>query len=179
MLATAVRDKRPVSGTRAKGANGWSIVVSSRRSHLWPGSIPHRGNAPRDAARGKPQHLHPMGPSSCPTSPPRDLALVTRSWGRLYHEPRGVQRNPVLQPSPHLPSSPRHSLCFPDRSTALPKTRSLHFLLQRPGWIIPQASSLQLPCPLHPPRKECGFAKARQEQSSKEQFCNIFFSGPF
>lgn len=92
---------------------------------------------------------------------------------------RGIQCSVVLQPSPHLPSSPRHSLCFPAHSTSLPQTRSLRFLPQQPGWIVPQASSLQLPHPLHPPRKECGFGKARQEQSRKEQFCNIFFSGPF
>ena len=139
-----------------------------------PPELPHAGSP----CIFIPRVHHPVPPAH-----PRDTALVMCSWGKAYHEPGGVQTNPVLG---RVPALSLHAvkpqvlallhclLCssFPDPQPSLSSPSSL-------GWIVPQASFLWLPHPLHPPRKECSFAKARQEQSRKEQFCIIFFSGPF
>lgn len=132
---------------------------------------------------GRPCIFSPQVHCPVPPAHPSNTALVMCSLGKVYHEPGGVQTNPVLG---HAPALSLHAVkpqalallhcllrsSFPDPQLSLSSPSST-------GWIIPQASFLWLPHPLHPPRKECSFAKARQEQSRKEQFCIIFFSGPF
>lgn len=117
-----------------------------------------------------------------PPAHPGDTALVMCSWGKAYHEPRGVQQiqcSAVLQPPPCVPASSRHSPLFAACSSAFPDPQPLLPSPSSPGWIVLQASFLWLPCPLHPLKKRMQLCKSKAGTKQKRTVLCYFLFWPF
>jgi len=133
---------------------------------LWPGSIPHCGNAPRAAACGKPLHLHPMGP-------PGDVALVMRTrgcaddfsaWPCSLHAVK-PQALALLHAGASLPA-PR----------LLPRLTAFAFLPQQPR---PDHLSCGYPVPCTPQEKNAALQKQGKNKAEKSSFVLFSFLGHF
>lgn len=130
---------------------------------------------------GMPLHLHPVGPSSCPTSPARGHSAGDALVGEGVPWTRGVcrriQRSAVLQPSPRTPSSPGRSPYFTDCSAALSQTHSL--------CSPPAAGSSRrrlsrgCPVPRTPREKNAALQKRGRNKAEKSSFVLFSFLGHF